>query len=122
MLPAHLAAIIAEIVSDLDLSDPRSVSGECHSVSMAVAEALRDEGCPAAAVMAWAPDAVPAEIEEVLGDRDQAVVDGVTVYAYHTVVTAEIEGHRWTIDMTAAQYRSTLGWDGPRMIRGDRVY
>lgn len=122
-LPASIAAIVAQVVADLDLdvTSPAACAGECEAVSRALAEALRDEGYRARVVKAWAVGDEPAALRDI---ADGAIIDGVRVYAYHFVALVEVGAAEspadagysgeWLIDLTAAQYRSTLGWDAPR--------
>ena len=124
-LPARIAAIVDQIIADLslDVTAPAAMAGECESVSRALAEALRDEGYRARVVMAWGVGDEPAALRDI---ADGAIVDGVRVYAYHYVTLVEVGAAEspddagysgeWLIDLTAAQYRSTLGWDAPRAI------
>ena len=129
-LPADLRAAVEAFVADLDLdlTSAAATSGRCESVSRKLATHLRDEGFVAFEASAWGVDDVPAAVDAVTdSESGEGVIDGVRVYAYHyvaRVAAVDEDGvlRRWMIDLTAAQYASTLGWTGPRFERGGEVY
>lgn len=130
VLPADLRAAVEAFIADLDLdlTSAAATSGRCESVSRKLATHLRDEGFVAFEASAWGVNDVPAAVDAVTdSESGEGEIDGVRVYAYHYVTRVEAADEagvlrRWMIDLTAAQYASTLGWTGPRFERGGEVY